>query len=268
MSYRYIELQGRRGKHIHVCTGLSHNIHKYLVPCKNKFASYNKSILFCCMVHHFMMFIQQQWYLYNIVACTYNKAIVLCMSWTCWAANPLYTVWQHMYGANINQANIVGTYTHTWCSLNLNCTCTTQSIVYKIKLQYCTCIEHAELWTLRKALNICMSYLSHAFSVHVYCVGAVWCVMLYPCLCIVIAWQLCCAGHWCVACPAAMMCMWSTTVYICIRKSATTMQVITYMYGPGTWKSWCVGLLALLSYVLEWKWNYLSHELFLHVLDS
>ena len=124
-------------------------------------------------------------------------------------------------GANINQANDVGTCTHTWCSLNYNCTCTTQPIVYKIKLQYCTCIEHAELWTLRKALNICMSYVSHAFSVHVYCVGAVWCVMLYPWLCIVIAWQLCCAGHWCAACPAAMVCIWLILLRIeCLRKNA------------------------------------------------
>ena len=48
-------------------------------------------------------------------------------------------------GANINQANNVGTCTHTSCSSNRNCTCTTQPILYKIKPQYCTCIEHAEL---------------------------------------------------------------------------------------------------------------------------
>ena len=35
-------------------------------------------------------------------------------------------------GANINQANNVGTCTHKSCSLNRNCTCTTQSILYKI----------------------------------------------------------------------------------------------------------------------------------------
>ena len=106
-------------------------------------------------------------------------------------------------GANINQATNVGTYTHTWCLLNLNCTCTTQPIIYKIKLQYCTCIEHAERWTLRKALNICMSYLSHAFSVHVYCVGAVWCChvvsMLVYCNCMttVLCWSLVCCMSSC-----------------------------------------------------------------------
>ena len=134
MSYWCIELQGRRGKHIHVCTGLSHNIHKYLVPCKDKFAY--PLLLYASS---FMMFIQQQWYLYNM------------------------------------------------------------RFVHIIKPKYCACIEHAELWTLRKALNISMSYLSHAFSLHVYCVGAVWCAMLVYCNCMttVQCWSLMCCMSSC-----------------------------------------------------------------------
>ena len=60
-------------------------------------------------------------------------------------------------GANINQADKVGTY------------------MMFIELQ---------LYLYNTA--DCTVYIN-ALSVHVYCVGAVWCVMLYPCLCIIIA---------------------------------------------------------------------------------